>query len=55
MDYLIEFAVNVLLNGFRSVVLRTIEKPVTSIIQKELDKLDIEAMIEEQMNKSNDL
>ncbi len=55
MDYLIEFAVNFLLNGFRSVVLRTIEKPVTSIIQKELDKLDIEAMIEEQLNKANNL
>lgn len=54
MDYLIEFAVNFLLNGFRSVVLRTMEKPVTLIIQKELDKIDVEAMIEEQLLKLND-
>ncbi|KZS07952.1 Uncharacterized protein APZ42_028321 [Daphnia magna] len=54
VDYLIEFAVNFLLNGFRSVVLRTMEKPVTLIIQKELDKIDVEAMIEEQLLKLND-
>ncbi len=28
------------------------EKPVTSIIQKELDKLDVEAMIEEQLKNN---
>ncbi len=55
VDYLIEFAVNFLLNGFRSVVLRTMEKPVTFIIQKELDKIDVEAMIEEQLPKLNEL
>ncbi len=55
MDYLIEFAVNFLINGFRSVVLRTMEKPVTFIIQKELDKIDVEAMIEEQLPKLSEL
>ncbi|XP_046441973.1 uncharacterized protein LOC124192617 [Daphnia pulex] len=55
VDYLIEFAVNFLINGFRSVVLRTMEKPVTFIIQKELDKIDVEAMIEEQLPKLSEL
>lgn len=49
VDYLIEFAFNFLLNGMRSAMLRTMEKPVTVIIQNELDKLDVEAMIEEQL------
>jgi hypothetical protein len=31
------------------------EKPVTLIIQKELDKIDVEAMIEEQLPKLNEL
>jgi hypothetical protein len=31
------------------------EKPVTFIIQKELDKIDVEAMIEEQLPKLSEL
>jgi hypothetical protein len=46
LDYLIEFAVNFVLNGFRGVILKAVEKPVTTIIQEQLDKLDVEALIE---------
>jgi len=53
LDYLIEFSINFVLNGFRSVMLRTMEKPVTHIIQQQLDKLDIEGMINEQLNNLN--
>lgn len=31
------------------------EKPVIAVIQKELDKLDIEAMIEKQLSSLNDI
>ena len=46
MDYVIEFAVNLAFNSFRGIILRAIEKPVTSIIQTELDKIDIESIVE---------
>lgn len=36
-------------------ILRTIEKPVINVIQEQLDKLDIEAMIEEQLSKVNEI
>lgn len=35
--------------------MRTIEKPVINVIQEQLDKLDIEAMIEEQLSKVNEI
>lgn len=49
MDYIIEFAVNLGFNSFRGVILRAIEKPVTAVIQGELDKLDIEAIVEQKL------
>lgn len=55
MDYLIEFTVNFIFNGFKNFMLQTLEKPVISVIQKELDKLDIEGMIEEQLGNLNNL
>lgn len=52
---MIEFGINFVLNGFRSILLRTMEKPVTEIIQKQLDQLDIESLIEEQLNNLNNI
>jgi hypothetical protein len=53
MDYLIEFTINFLVNGFRGVILKSMEKPVINIIQAELDKLDVEAIIEAQLDDLN--
>lgn len=34
-------------------MLRTLEKPVTTIIQKQLDQLDLEKIIDEQLDNLN--
>ncbi|XP_044256889.1 uncharacterized protein LOC123006459 [Tribolium madens] len=51
VDYVIEFAVNVLPNLLRYQIMDALEAPVKQRIQQELDKVNIERMIKENVDK----
>ncbi|CAG9768950.1 unnamed protein product [Ceutorhynchus assimilis] len=51
IDYIIEFAVNVVPNLLRYQIMDAIEKPIKLKIQEELDKVDVEELIKENAAK----
>lgn len=51
LDYIVEFAVNVLPNILRYQIMDAIETPVRRRIQEELDYIDLEQLIMENAEK----
>ena len=55
LDYVIEFAVNVLPNLLRYQIMDAIEAPLREKIQQELDKMDVEDMIKQKLPKVDEI
>jgi len=49
LNHIVEFSVNVLPNLLREQIVNALEKPIMEHIQKILDKVDVEKMIEEKL------
>lgn len=51
MDYIIEFGVNVLPNLLRYQIMDALEAPVKQRVQQEFDKINVERLIKENVDK----
>lgn len=49
LDYVIEFAINILPNLLRYQIMDAIENPVKTRIQEEMNKIDVERVIREKL------